>query len=115
MKNTITNAYELLDIHPTAANEEIQKAYKTKAKEYHPDKNGDVTAAKVLFDLITKAKDTLLDPTKRLEHDYMVGIKKRPVQVQKIIEKQRENNTEVLVGVGLLALLIGIAIGDSSK
>lgn len=113
MNNTFTNAYELLGINSNATNEEIQKAYRTKSKEYHPDKNGDVDASKVLFDLITKAKDTLLDPVKRLEHDYMVGIKKKPVQIQKVIEK--ETNVNALVGVGLLALLVGMAIGGSSN
>lgn len=32
------NAYKILEIEPTASNDDVKKAYRTMAKKYHPDK-----------------------------------------------------------------------------
>ncbi len=112
----IHNAYELLGVEFNATNEEIQKAFKKKAMEYHPDKNGDSKAATVLFELITRGKDILLDPVRRLEHDYQLGIKLRPTTHQtKTVVTNKETNWEAVVGIGLLGLLVGVALGESNK
>ena len=32
------NAYKILEIEPSATDQEVKKAYRTMAKKYHPDK-----------------------------------------------------------------------------
>ena len=36
-----TKLYDVLNVAPTASEDEIKKAYRQLAKEYHPDKNKD--------------------------------------------------------------------------
>jgi DnaJ family protein B protein 4 len=58
--------YELLGVPKTATAKQIQKAYRRKAVQYHPDKtNGDRT----MFDHISTAYDVLSDEKKRSIYD----------------------------------------------
>lgn len=58
--------YELLGVPKTATAKQIQKAYRRKAVQYHPDKtNGDRT----MFDHISTAYDVLSDENKRSIYD----------------------------------------------
>lgn len=58
--------YELLGVSKTATLKQIQKAYRRKAVQYHPDKtNGDRT----MFDHISAAYDVLSDEKKRATYD----------------------------------------------
>lgn len=112
----MSNFYEILEISSDASNEEITKAYKQKAKIYHPDANiGGKESTEALFRLINLAKETLLDPAKRLEHDYAVGIKKRPEPQPKVVYQNAPadngNNLGKVVGWGLLAFIVGAALG----
>jgi curved DNA-binding protein CbpA len=79
MSHNIFNAYELLDVKTNASIIEIKKGYKKKALEFHPDKHFNSAPAKQLFLMIARAKDVLMDPTSRLQHDYAIGLKQRPV------------------------------------
>lgn len=61
--------YSLLDVPKSAAPEEIKKAFKKKAVEFHPDKtNGDKTKEE-MFKKINEAYATLSDPKKRQMYD----------------------------------------------
>lgn len=117
MKSNYITYYQLLEIEPTACTEDILKTYKEKAKEYHPDKNGGHHATTKLFQYIQDAKETLIDPQKRIEYDYMAGIKKRPDPASRIIKTplKESNNLETLLSVGAIGLLVGLFIGNSSK
>lgn len=61
--------YEILGISKNATPEEIKKAYRKKAIEFHPDKNpGDATAEEN-FKLAAEAYEVLSDPQKKARYD----------------------------------------------
>ncbi len=60
--------YESLGVAKGATNDEIKKAYRTLAKQYHPDVNKD-PGADVRFKEVQEAYDVLSDPQKRAQYD----------------------------------------------
>lgn len=115
MPNTLFNAYEWLEIKPTASDAEIKKAFKIKAHDFHPDKFNNSQPANVLFKMLVRAKDILLDPQKRLQHDYAMGIKTKPIiqpnpKIIYIKEKEREPHWASIISAGLLGLAVGSAL-----
>jgi DnaJ homolog subfamily A member 2 len=63
-----TELYDLLEISPTASDDDIKKAYKKLAIKYHPDKNKDSNATE-MFQKISNAFQILSDPDKRRRYD----------------------------------------------
>ena len=63
------NPYEILGISKDATSDEIKKAYKRKAREYHPDKNNNSEEAQEMFKKITASYNILIDPNRREEFD----------------------------------------------
>ncbi|QQP35349.1 DnaJ -like protein subfamily C member 21 [Caligus rogercresseyi] len=62
--------YEVLGVETTASTEEIKKAYKRLALQYHPDKNiHREEEAKVKFQEVGEAYETLNDPQERAWYD----------------------------------------------
>ena len=61
--------YEVLGIDRNATAEEIKKAYRKKAIEYHPDKNPGDKAAEEKFKEAAEAYDVLSDPQKKARYD----------------------------------------------
>ena len=61
--------YEVLGIDRNASPEDIKKAYRKKAIEYHPDKNPGDKEAEEKFKEAAEAYDVLSDPQKRARYD----------------------------------------------
>ncbi|MGP1593959.1 MAG: DnaJ domain-containing protein [Treponema sp.] len=62
--------YEVLGVSRSASDEEIKKAYRAKALQYHPDKNQGNAAAEEMFKKINEAYSVLSDKNKRAAYDF---------------------------------------------
>jgi len=63
------DCYEILGISKSATDEEIKKAFRRKAKEYHPDANPGDKAAEEKFKEVNEAYSILSDPDKKANYD----------------------------------------------
>ncbi len=61
--------YKTLGVKKDASEDEIKKAYRKLARQYHPDRNPGDKAAEEKFKEISAAHDVLSDPEKRKEYD----------------------------------------------
>ncbi|MEG1660739.1 MAG: molecular chaperone DnaJ [Bacteroides sp.] len=61
--------YEVLEVKKDATAEEIKKAYRKKAIQFHPDKNPDDKTAEEKFKEAAEAYDVLSNPDKRARYD----------------------------------------------
>lgn len=61
--------YKVLGVDKNATQEEIKKAFRKLARQYHPDLNPNDESAKDKFQQINEANEVLSDPEKRKKYD----------------------------------------------
>ena len=73
MASSRPDYYKTLGVDKKATPEEIKKAYRKLARQYHPDRNPDDKDAEARFKEISQAHDVLGDPDKRKQYDSGTG------------------------------------------
>ncbi len=63
------NYYDVLGVSRTADDDEIKRAFRQKAKQYHPDANPDSPTAEARFKEVNEAYEVLSDDEKRSAYD----------------------------------------------
>ena len=72
--------YEILNIPRNATEDEVKKAYRQKAKEYHPDVNPDNPEAEAKFKEVASAYEVLSDRQKKQNYDTFGSAEGQPSQ-----------------------------------
>ncbi len=63
--------YEILGVSKSTSKDEIKKAYRKLAMQYHPDKNPGNAEAEAKFKEASEAAEVLLDDQKKARYDQM--------------------------------------------
>jgi hypothetical protein len=114
--------YRLLGVAPTASQEAIQRAYRARAKQVHPDRNPRRRAwAHAQFQQLNAIKDVLLDPARRAEYDcqrtaYLFGLfgepqmQTRPQRASRPTMSRLEQYRDQMIGAVVLIFLGGLEL-----
>src|SRR5215210_6998155 len=70
----VKDPYKTLGVDKKASDEDIKKAYRKLARQYHPDRNPDNPQAEERFKEVQQAYDILSDAEKRKQYDAGGGI-----------------------------------------
>jgi len=69
MPQTVSDYYDILGVGRDASDEEIKKAYRKLAMQFHPDRNQGNEEAEAKFKQISQAYEVLSNPEKRQNYD----------------------------------------------
>lgn len=84
------NYYQILNVKPTATEEDIKRSYRVLAKRYHPDVNPGDSAAADKFADINEANSVLSDAKARAEYDQKLKEASTPrPNPEDVIARQR--------------------------
>ena len=75
-QNQPLNYYEVLGVSQDASTDEIRSAYRREAMQWHPDRNKDPNAPRMM-QLINRAWEALGDAEKRAQHDREIAERSR--------------------------------------
>eukprot|EP01113_Clastostelium_recurvatum_P038153 TRINITY_DN5667_c0_g1_i1.p1 TRINITY_DN5667_c0_g1~~TRINITY_DN5667_c0_g1_i1.p1 ORF type:complete len:313 (-),score=83.93 TRINITY_DN5667_c0_g1_i1:148-1086(-) len=89
--------YAILEINATATTKEVTKAYRTKALQYHPDKNPDNPEAVEMFHLVNKAFNVLSDEKQRAVIDAELNAKEARKKKEAEMDAGRRKMKDALV------------------
>ena len=83
--------YKILGVEKTASAKEIESTFRKKSLKCHPDRNKDDAKAAAKFQLLTQAKDALLDPALRAKLDakHKFEVEKKQRTAKQDGEKRR--------------------------
>ncbi|MEZ5017010.1 MAG: DnaJ domain-containing protein [Flavipsychrobacter sp.] len=103
---TLKDYYQILEIDPTASQEEVRKAHRMLARKYHPDVNKDSAYASDYFREVQEAYQILKEPVLRKQYDeqrWLYGMSNRAKNTQTVtalwvLEESRKLSAH-LVGI----------------
>lgn len=110
----MTNFYSILGVGESATKEQIKKAYRDKAKQWHPDKNPNNKSAEEKFKAIQNAYETLSDSSRRLAYDKLLQDERLRQEQMKQQHSHSKKNNSWAVAFGLM-LLVGLLIAMFSE
>src|SRR5438445_10131160 len=70
--------YEVLGVPRNASEEDVKKAYRKLARQYHPDRNPGDKQAEARFKEVQEAYDVLSDKEKRAQYDQFGHVGGQP-------------------------------------
>lgn len=115
---TNKNYYQLLQVPATASGEEIKRAYRKLAQQYHPDKTGEDTIASAYFAEIKEAYEVLSDAKKRQEHYYNrfnTTVEKQKIQTPATILQECIELRKITTAIGHFHIDIDLLQGEVEK
>lgn len=70
--------YGILGVPVTASRDEINRAYRRRARATHPDVNAEDPSADTRFEELAAAREVLTDPTARAAYDELRNVRTEP-------------------------------------
>lgn len=119
------NFYDILEVNKEATADEIKKAYRNKAKQYHPDKNPGDKEAEEKFKEISEAYEILSDVEKKRNYDQFGSSKNNGFQgfrdagdifgndlFNSIFNQQRSRQPQQKRGGGNLRIRVNLTLDE---